>query len=335
VSAHAHRFLIVRLGALGDVVHAIPVAAALRQRFPGAQIDWLVDPRYVELVQMVRGVDRAVPIDLRAPLAAWTTVGALRRRRYHAAIDLQGLVKSAALARVAGAVWTIGFAAAHLREPLARKFYTAHVDPGASGHIIRRNLALLEPLGIRSDRLAFPLTVEPTIAADAAIAAVGGPFALINPGAAWPNKRWPAERFGAVARALLEGDGLGSLVLWGPGEERLAEDIVAQANGAATLAPPTAIADIVPLAARARLVISGDTGPLHLAAAVGAPIVGVYGPTDPARNGPWLTNDVCVSRYEACQCHYKRSCTQAARCIDDIAVEAVVAAARRRLSTAA
>ena len=157
-------------------------------------------------------------------------------------------------------------------------------------------------------------------------------FALLNPGAAWPNKRWPPERFGAVALWLHRQHALPSAVLWGPDGEHLAADVAAASAGTAHLAPRTSIADLVALARAATLMVSGDTGPLHIAAAVGTPVVGIYGPTSEARNGPWSNEDVTVSRFGACECHYRRWCRANRWCIGDVSVEEVTGAVDRRLS---
>jgi ADP-heptose:LPS heptosyltransferase len=162
----------------------------------------------------------------------------------------------------------------------------------------------------------------------------GGGYSLINPGAAWPNKRWPAERFGAVAAALKQRHGLASVVSWGPGEQSLARDVAAASAGAAAPAPPTAIGDFLAIARDAALAVSGDTGPLHLDAAVGTPIVALFGPTDPSRNGPWSPDDVSFSRFADCVCHYERRCRRARPCIEDISVEDVLGAIDRRLAIA-
>ena len=309
-------------------MHAIPTAAALRSHFPDARIDWAVDPRYVELLDLVTGLDGRVAVDTRSP-AVLATIRDLRGARYDAAIDLQGLLKSAALARAARADRTIGFSRPHLREPLARLFYS-HTPDTPAAHVILKNLALLAPLGVRDPRVEFSLDIPRTPAGDAVAAAAASGYALINPGAAWPNKRWPAERFGALAGALRERLGLPSVVLWGPGEEALAGAVVAAASGAARLAPPTTVTDLFALAKGARVMVSGDTGPLHIAAAVGTPTVSLFGPTDPARNGPWAPADVAISRLAHCSCHYQRRCRRGGPCIDDIAVGEVLSAVERR-----
>ena len=338
------RLLIVRLGALGDVVHAIPVAAALRRAFPQARIDWLVSAKHREILDLVPVIDRRLVINDRggasggASLAA--AVGELRRGRYDVAIDLQGLIKSALLARASGAPRVLGFSSRYARERAARLFYTEAHDPGRGGlydpretrHVVDINLGVLTLVGITSARAEFPIDAPPSAAARAARERTGGRYALLNPGAAWPNKRWPAERLAAVAIDLRERHGLSSVVLWGPGEEALAAAVAAGAQGAATASPPTTIADLVALARGAALMVSGDTGPTHIAAAVGTPIVGLYGPTRPARNGPLSPLDVTVSRDAVCQCHHLRRCRLDRMCLLDIDVPEVIAAVDRRLA---
>ena len=157
---------------------------------------------------------------------------------------------------------------------------------------------------------------------------------MLNPGAAWPNKRWPPARFASLAEELRTRRGLMSVVLWGPGEETLAQETVAAADGAAIASPRTTIADVVALARGAAVMVSGDTGPTHLAAAVGTPIVGIYGPTRPERNGPWLTDDETVSRASICQCHHLRQCRLDRMCLLDIEVQEVLSAVDRRLALA-
>ena len=182
--------------------------------------------------------------------------------------------------------------------------YTERVA-AESGHVIDKNLRLAAAVGARTDVKAFPIGPVASQALEAVRRSVPGAFAVLNPGAAWPNKRWPAASFGAVARHLRDRHGLRSVVLWGPREDALAREVIAASADAAVAAPPTTLADLVAIAREARLVISGDTGPTHIAAAVGAPVVSLFGPTDPARNGPWSPDDVSLSRYE--RCAYRRA----------------------------
>ena len=329
--------LIVRLGALGDVVHAIPAAAAIRAAMPEARIDWLVEAKHRPIVDLVTTLDRVVPLDGRT-IPAWAgVVRRLRQVRYDVALDLQGLMKSAVLARASGAVRVAGFSIWHLREKGARPFYseTGVADENVE-HVIDKNLQLLRVIGIETSRVEFPLADVNSRAVEIVRSELCGErYVLINPGAAWPNKQWPPSRFGEVAAFLRDVRGLPSVVLWGPGEETLARSVIDESHGAARQAPPTSIADLVALARSAALVVSGDTGPLHIAAAVGTPAVAIFGPTNPARNGPWSPDDVTVSRFDRCDCPYERKCHQAEWCLDTVSVAEVTAAIQQRLGRSA
>jgi lipopolysaccharide heptosyltransferase I len=327
------KVLIVRLGSLGDVVHAIPAAAALRRFLPESRIDWLVDARHRDLVDLVTVVDRVVSLE--GPrLRAWIqVVRDLRPVRYDVALDFQGLMKSAVLARASGAARVAGFSLWHLREKSARPFYTT-AEEAEGGHAIRKNLRLLRVLNIHEDeRIEFPLADFDSPALASLRETIGdGPFALINPGAGWPNKRWPPDRFGAVAAFIRDVCRLTPVVLWGPGERVLADAVAIASRGGAVLAPPTSVKDLVSLTRAADLLVAGDTGPLHIATAVGTPTVSLFGPTYPERNGPWSPDDVVVSRADTCGCHRDRRCRQAAWCLDDVSVPEVCAAVQRRLA---
>jgi len=341
-----NRILLVRLGALGDIVHAIPVAAALRRAFPSAAIDWLVSAKHSEILRLVPVLSRSLVLNDRGDAGGgaslWSALHELRRRKYDVAIDLQGLLKSAIIARLSGADRVIGFNARYARESLARLFYTDVHDPGGEGiyapsetrHVALINLGLLQPLGIAAGEPEFPIDVPMTEAARAVEEQAGPYYALLNPGAAWPNKRWPPQRLAALASSLRARRSMRSVVLWGPSELELAKDVVALSGGAAILAPKTSVADLVAIARGASVMVSGDTGPTHLAAAVGTPLVGLYGPTRPERNGPWMKNDETVSRAAICQCHHLRQCRAASMCLLQIEVDEVLAAVERRLDAA-
>lgn len=332
------RFLIVRLGSIGDIVHALPMAEALRAREPGADVDWLVERSLAPVLRMSPAVTRVVTIETRRARAGrgWVpVVRELRARGYDVAFDAQGLMKSAALARLSGARRVIGWTRPHVREALAAWGSTERVDPGDALHVIDKNLALLRAVGIEGAPRALRLDEGPASAhLDAFVSGRQGPYAIINPGGNWPNKRWPPDRFGELAAWLRDTHGLYSLVLWGPGDEPLADAVAAASDGAATRAPATSLADIVALARRAVLMVSGDTGPAHFACAVGTPVVGIYGPTDPRRNGPWHHDDQCVSRFDACGCHHQRACRAPRWCLLEVGVDQVQAAVTRRLALA-
>lgn len=341
------RILIVRLGALGDIVHAVPVAAALRRAWPSAQIDWLVSAKHREILKYVPVLDRRIVINDRGDadggLSLTGAIAEIRRSRYDVALDLQGLLKSAVIARLSGAGQVVGFNGKYARESLARFFYTGVHDPGGDGiyapsetrHVVAINLGLLSALGIPApDAAEFPFTAPESAVADQMRDRTGSRYALLNPGAAWPNKRWPPPRLAGLASDLRERHGLMSVVLWGPGELELAEEVVAMSGGAALITPETAIGDVLALARHAAVMVSGDTGPTHIAAAVGTPLVGIYGPTRPERNGPWRPSDETVSRAAICQCHHFRQCRVEKMCLLDIEVAEVLAAVERRLAGA-
>lgn len=327
-------FLIVRLGALGDIIHAIPVVAALREAHPAARIGWVVHPRFAPLLHLLEGLDHVYPLERRTGAHA---IREVRRERYDVCLDLQGLIKSAAVARFSGARRVIGFSRHLLRESAASLAYSESGGDG-TGHVVDKNLSLLATVGVRPHAPRFLLRIPdtPVVRCTRQILGAGetDPFAVVNPGAAWPNKRWPAERFGEVARRLHERLGLRSAVLWGPEEATLAAAVARASDGAARMAPQTTMVEMLALAHAARVMVSGDTGPLHLAAAAGTPVVGLYGPTPPARNGPWDPRDRVVSSHDACACAFKRQCTADAWCLEQITVDEVVAAVVARLEAA-
>jgi lipopolysaccharide heptosyltransferase I len=293
--------LIVRLSAIGDVVHTLPAAAALKRR--GHDVDWLVEPRAMPLVER----NPAVTTALAAPPARLSGLGGsratareLRRARYDSALDLQGLWKSAGWARASGARRVFGFAGPWRREPLSELLIGSRIQLATEPpHVIDKNLALLRALDIDavgSREFPLPPAAPEARRVEEELEARGWrDVAVLNPGGGWASKLWPPSAFGAVAQGLAA-RGLRPVVTWGPGEERLADEVVAASAGTALRCFPTTLLEYAELARRARLVVAADTGPLHLACAVGAPVLGVFGPTDPARNGPFGANDLTVRR---------------------------------------
>jgi ADP-heptose:LPS heptosyltransferase len=294
--------LIVRLSAIGDVVHTLPAASALRAN--GWEVGWAVEPPARPLLEGHPLLAHLTPI----PSARRFRVGparaaavALRAQRYDVALDFQGLWKSAAWSRLSGARRLVGWSRRWRREPASAVLSGERMElPAGVTHVIDENLALLRPLGIeaigRRD-FGLPRLAPETEAVDRGLAAAGVPaheLVVLNPGGGWPEKLWPAESFGALARALRE-RGLRPVVSWGPGEEALADRVVTASGGTAVRCFPTTLKELVELARRARLVVAGDTGPLHIACAVGTPVVALFGPTDPARNGPFSTEDRVLS----------------------------------------
>ena len=338
----AQRFLIVRLSSIGDIVHALPAAAALAETFPQAQIHWVVEKRHALLLKGNPHLHRVVVLDTlewRKHLASpptWheirTGLTALRATPYDAALDFQGLWKSAMVAWLSRARERIGFAKAWLREPSAAVLYTQRVSPRPRVHVVVENLALAESLGARTQRWQFPLPAseEDDAHVDAQLNALKAQsFVIVNPGGGWRSKCWSPQNYAALIR-LWEAVRTETIILTGsPAEENLINEIVHTAEAQRARYLPATLVQYIALARRARLFIGGDTGPMHLAAAVGTPIVGIFGPTDPVRNGPFAAADITLSNHGVIN-HTRRGVSPAY--LPGISVESVMAAAEERLT---
>jgi lipopolysaccharide heptosyltransferase I len=296
------RILIVRLSAIGDVIHGMPVACALRERYPDAFLAWAVEERAAVLLRGHPALDELVVLRrgwLKSPGTVWRLQRRLRAMNFDVAIEAQGLTKAAIVAWLSGAKRRVGFGNPWGRE-LSRWINTELVDTTAR-HVIDRNLQLLRPLGIDSPEVRFqvPEHVLDGVVAEQTIRQAGldNGFLIINSGAGWPSKLWPNDRYAAVASYLDRVCGLSTLVVWGSGKERTAaEQIVAGSHGHARICPPTTLTELAALARRARLFIGSDTGPLHLAAAVGTPCVGLYGPWPAEKHGPYGPQHVALQK---------------------------------------
>lgn len=296
------RILLVRFGAMGDIIHALPAAGAIRVAFPGAAIDWLVEPRWQGLLLGTRMgsrplLDRVITLDtfaLRKSVLSTTSrqtlralVRQLRASRYDTAVDLQGAIKSALACKLSGASRILGFAAPWIREGAAGLLYSRSISSPAR-HIVEANLDL-----------AAALTGQPANHADISFPLPEGDpaalpdnlpqqdFAVMNPGAGWRSKQWPPACFAAVCDELQLRHGLPTILNCGPGEQALAAQVRSGCQHAAPAVFSGEIPALIALLRHSRLMVGPDTGPLHLAAALGVPTVGIFGPTDPARNGPY------------------------------------------------
>lgn len=298
----APRFLIVRLSAIGDVVHGMPVACALRDTFPNAYIGWIVESVAAPLLEGHKALDTVIVVP-RGWLKSPGSVLQARRRliadHYEVSIDLQGLTKSAFAAWLSGAKNRIGFSPPDGREIspwLNTDCYHASAD-----HIVDKNLELLSTYGVNNDKARFELPVSGDAAAkvDGWIGDTGmkDTYGVVNPGAGWPSKRWPPSRYAEVCEALHGRSGMKFVVTWAGTEERvMAESIVKLATDAAGLAPATDLRELAALLRRAAVFIGSDTGPLHIAAALGTPCIGLYGPMPAERNGPFGAHCVVVQK---------------------------------------
>jgi ADP-heptose:LPS heptosyltransferase len=279
------RILITRLSAIGDCVQTLPVAWALRDQFPRAFIAWAVEPIAAPIITATPAVDQVIVVPkgmVKSPRMAWQVRSRLLPLRFDIAIDPQALTKSSAIGWLSGARRRIGFRAPRGRE--ISPWLNSDLVISSRDHMVERYLDLLRPLGIDNPRVGFDLSID--AAAQQAAAEISARveltrgFAVVNPGAGWDSKRWPAERFAAVVRELGSQFHLPSLIVWGGERERqLAEAIGDEAEGWGVLAPPTSLLELAAVMQRARLMIAADTGPLQLAAAVGTPCVGLFGST--------------------------------------------------------
>ncbi len=344
------RILIVKLGSIGDIVHTLPSLAAIRRAMPNAEISWVVERRAAEILRDNPILDRLIEVDtkaLRRGLVSGETLRAprqqlrqLRASAFDLALDFQGLLKSASIARLSGARRVFGFTKDSLREPASRLLLSRSIPTSKNSHVIRKNLSLArDALGIAvpedAEDFEFPIATTPAHQAEARDAELlaGGPFAILNPGGGWPTKLWSVERFGRLADELWSHHRLSSLITYGPGEAQLAEQVLQASASGKVHAVSLSLKGFYELAKRAQIYVGGDTGPTHLAVAAGAPIVGLFGPTEWWRNGSPRSEDVCVERLDIdCRvdCH-RRACSKWI-CMD-IEVERVLQAVSKRLTT--
>ena len=351
VDTTVERILIVRLSAMGDLIHTLPAAQAVREAFPDATIGWLIEERWAELL-CAPGTQRRGPRSVERPLADWVhTVGLrawgrslfalptiekiarvwndVRSVQYDLAIDLQGAIRSAVLARCSGA--RVVYGAAQPREAPASLWYTRRVVAGGT-HVVEQNLSVVKAVTgklMAMPSIELPRHPQSEKNIDQQLKEVAiREFAILNPGAGWGAKRWPAERYGHVAKVLAK-DGVRSIVNYGPGEENLARE-VEDSSGDAALAIKTSISELIALTRRAKLFVGGDTGPLHLAAALKVPVVAIFGPTDPVRNGPYGAQSVVLRNPSSLTTHARNPNPDEAML--EIGVETVVDAARSLLA---
>lgn len=344
--------LVVRLGAMGDVIHTLYAVSALRAAFPELRMGWAIEEPWAELL-CAQGANRSGPrsplrpvVDCLHPLntkgwrrslagrRTWTEIAsawrAMRAEDYQVAADFQGAIKSALITRLARAELSAGME--DPREHPARFFYQQRVLSQGT-HVVEQYRLLAQAIGgsgLPSIRPEFPQDDQ----AEARIAQALGDrhrnLVILNPGAGWGAKRWPAERYGLVGKALAA-DGLEPLINFSRAEHELALEVEAASEGRA-VPMALSIGELIALTRRARLFIGGDTGPMHLAAALGVPVVAIFGPTDPARNGPYGTKSV-VLRDPASRTSLSHT-SRPDPGLDEITADAVIGAARQLLEGA-
>jgi heptosyltransferase-1 len=335
------RVLIVRTSALGDVVHALPVLTALRRHLPEARIGWVVEEGMAPVLGGHPDLDEMIVVRLRqwrkVSRRALSELGGfvseLRRFSADVALDLMGNHKAGVISRLSGAKTRIGFARPHRREPSSAAWINRPVVPRGI-HAVDRMLSLLDPLGLPPEPADFgpeKLFREEPPAVGELLAASPGPFALLHPGAGWANKRYPPAWWGKAARLLQAETGLPTWVAAARGEEDLAAEVAAAGEGAARVVPAPDLPTLAALIRRAKLMLGGDTGPSHLARALGTPLVMVMGPTDPERHGPYGDRQGAVYKRLPCSFCYQRL-PEAKACLLEVPPRQVAARAAEMLS---
>jgi heptosyltransferase-1 len=287
------RFLVVRLGSLGDIIHTFPAVAALRESFPSARIVWLTHPRWAFLVQSSRLASEVWPVETRALSSLREVVHRLRQTSWSAAIDYQGLWKSAMLPFLGGVTRRIGFSSATIREFGVPVLYTERVKT-SKAHVAEQNGELSLRAGAQRGTAPVSLLIpEKDQAAVFSHLQTQGldRYIVFSPGGGWRSKCWPAERFGMLCRKLRESIQMRCVVNVGPGDDDLAAALVGASGDAAPFIYRGNVGELMALLRGAACIVAGDTGPLHLAAALGTPTVALFGPTDPARNGPYRVGE--------------------------------------------
>jgi heptosyltransferase-1 len=343
------KILFVKLGAIGDIVHALPALAAIRRTLPEAKVDWVAEARSAEILRENPMIGKLIEVDTHSVRSSWSPerilseikrqASDLRGGGYDIAIDLQGLLKSAAIAKISGAKRRTGFDKASLREPAARLMYSDKIAVAQGINVIDKNLQLVSKaldIDVDNDPYEFPIATSTPhrLEAEAIASKSARPFALINPGGGWVTKLWRAADFGRLARRIREHSGLEPIIITGPGESRLAAEASENAGGIELIHAEPSLKGFYELARRAAVYVGGDTGPTHIAVAAGTPVVGVFGPTEWWRNGSPRADDICVGRDDiGCRvdCH-RRTCSKWI-CMD-ISVDTVFDAVTRRIELA-
>jgi lipopolysaccharide heptosyltransferase I len=325
------RFVVIRLGSLGDIVHTFPAVAGLRETFPTAHIVWLTHPRWMELVASSGLASEIWPIDSRDLASVLEVIRKLRAGRWDAAIDYQGLWKAAFLPFFGGVPRRIGFSSATIREFGVPVLYTDKVACRTT-HIADQNgeLSLRAGANRPVGRAVLKVADQDAARVRADLSKEGiGQYLVLSPGGGWRSKCWPTERFGALCKKIRTELSIPCVINYGPGEEALASQVQAASGEANPVSYDGELGPLSALLRNARCIVGGDTGPLHLAVALGTPAVALFGPTDPARNGPYPSGEIVLRSPNAVTTYGRIGATDPS--LLDLSVETVFAAVKRRL----
>lgn len=336
------KFLIIKLSALGDIVHALPVARTLRQAYPDAFIAWMIEERYQELLKNNPDIDEVIPIRTKTWRKNWNRetfreilqiIKNLRQQNFDVVFDLHGLIKSGLIAILSGARIKVGFHQKNCKEKISSIFTNKKGPYMASGiHVVDMYLTLVQTaLGIQNEVKQFPLPkiqekkVEDFFQSHPDLTTK--PIIGINSGAGFESKLWDLDRFAQLADRIAVEMNCSILLTWGPGEEPKTKQIATAMNQKCWVAPPTTILESIALYKHLALLVSCDSGPLHLCAALGIPTVSLFGPTDPVRNGPYGSNHETVYKMLSCSFCWKRKCPlETNDCMKQVTVDEVLKA---------
>lgn len=322
------KILIIKPSSLGDIIHSLPVLHSLKRCLPEARIHWVVAKNFAELLNGHPMIDRLWiiekdrwkrPYKISSTIKEFVDLGRrLREERFDLVIDLQGLLRSGLIAFLTGSPLRIGFKEAREGSHL---FYTQKVEGGREIHAVERYLKIASYIGCPPDEIVFPLPVneEGLKTEGLRLKERYGDYAVLVPGARWPTKRWPPERFGQLAGLLP----LKSIVIGGKEDIGISEEVVRFSNGKAiSLAGKTGLKSLVEIIRGARLVVGNDSGPMHIAPALGIPTFAIFGPTSPLRTGPYGKNAFVIKADLDCAPCFRRRCRNTA-CMKSLQVEEV------------
>lgn len=344
--ASSPRILIIKPSSLGDIIHTLPLLRTLRNAFPSAYIAWVVDDAFREILAGESGLDEIISvrtkkwrreINLKTLAEIGRAIKGMRAGKFDIALDLQGLIKSGAIAWLSGAAARVGFHKSNMREPLCSLFINKTAEPARPGqHAIERGLALLKPLGVREFNCNYGLKA-PVEHAEAAANFLEGKVSgkrlvAVNPGFGFQTKAWRLERYAALADMLIEKLDCAVLLTWGPREKEMVEKISGMMKGKPLIPPSTTINQSAGFFSHCDLFIGSDTGPMHLCSALGIRTLVLMGPTDPLRNGPFGEGHTVIQKDIPCRNCYKRKCPANLECMESIQVEDVFAAASKILA---
>ena len=329
------RFLVLRLSSLGDIVHSFPAVAGLRESFPDAEIVWLTHPRWEALVASSQLATEIWTVETRSFASLREIVRRICGKKFSAAIDYQGLWKSAALPSFGGVPRRIGFSSATIREFGVPILYTDRVRCTQT-HIADQNGELSQRAGARNG--VAPVTLAVLAIQEAFVLQLLRGFSIdsyvvLSPGGGWRSKCWPPDRYGELCQKIDGTLGLRCVLNYGPGEENLVAAVKAASGEAAPAAYNGSLDSLMALLRNARCIVGGDTGPLHLAVALGTPAVALFGPTDPARNGPYRSHDIVLRAKDTVTTHARSDQTDPSMLA--IRVDAVFDAVSRRMGVKA